>query len=66
MVHRPGRERPLGRATEGLTDPLGRYAEGVNAKLTTTGRKTGTAHTVTLYAFADDDRLVIAPIGAGE
>jgi hypothetical protein len=38
----------------------------VNAKLTTTGRKTGKAGTVTLYAFADDDRLVIAPIGAGE
>jgi deazaflavin-dependent oxidoreductase (nitroreductase family) len=31
----------------------------VNAKLTTTGRKTGQARTVTLYAFADDDRLVI-------
>jgi hypothetical protein len=38
----------------------------VNAKLTTTGRRTGKAGTVTLYAFADDDRLVIAPIGDGE
>jgi F420H(2)-dependent quinone reductase len=31
----------------------------VNAKLTTTGRKTGQQRTVTLYAFADDDRLVV-------
>jgi F420H(2)-dependent quinone reductase len=31
----------------------------VNAMLTTTGRTSGLARTVTLYAFADDDRLVI-------
>jgi len=31
----------------------------VNAKLTTTGRSSGQQRTVTLYAWPDDDRLVI-------
>jgi deazaflavin-dependent oxidoreductase (nitroreductase family) len=31
----------------------------VNAKLTTTGRKTGEQRTVTLYAYPDGDRLVV-------
>jgi len=31
----------------------------VNAKLTTIGRKSGQPRTVTLYAWPDDDRLVI-------
>jgi F420H(2)-dependent quinone reductase len=31
----------------------------VNAKLTTTGRSSGQRRTVTLYAWPDDDRLVI-------
>jgi deazaflavin-dependent oxidoreductase (nitroreductase family) len=31
----------------------------VNAQLTTTGRKSGRQRRVTLYAWADDDRLVV-------
>ena len=31
----------------------------MNAKLTTTGRKTGQARSVTLYAYEDGDRLVV-------
>jgi F420H(2)-dependent quinone reductase len=31
----------------------------MNARLTTTGRKTGKPRTVTLYAFADGERLVV-------
>jgi deazaflavin-dependent oxidoreductase (nitroreductase family) len=31
----------------------------VNAKLTTTGRKTGQLRSVTLYAYPDGDRLVV-------
>lgn len=42
-----------------------RYPPGVTVTLTTTGRKSGQARSVTLYAFRDDDRLVIVGSFAG-